>query len=119
MSDKTKENLWVEVAPLSDLSDVAIGEVLSIDVEENNGVNHSIALIRLVEQEWSALENVCTHDNGPLADGIVNLTECSVECRRHGARFHMKTGEVISMPAIHPIRTYVLKVESGILYIQL
>lgn len=58
---------------------------------------------------YYALEDVCTHDGGPLADGI--LDGDVVECPRHGARFCLRTGAVAALPAMAPVPTYAVKVE--------
>jgi 3-phenylpropionate/trans-cinnamate dioxygenase ferredoxin subunit len=63
-----------------------------------------------VEGTFYAIEDVCTHDDGPLGEGT--LDGCEVECPRHGARFDVRTGEVKRMPAIVPVRTFPVKVEN-------
>ena len=68
-------------------------------------------LICRVEGTLYALENVCTHDDGPLGEGY--LEGCSVECPRHGARFDVRTGAVLRMPAVAPVRTFPVRVEEG------
>jgi 3-phenylpropionate/trans-cinnamate dioxygenase ferredoxin subunit len=62
-----------------------------------------------VDGAYYALEDVCTHDGGPLAEGM--LEGDVIECPRHGARFDVKTGAVLSLPAIVPVPTYEVKVE--------
>jgi len=47
--------------------------------------------------EFYAIEDVCTHDDGPLAEGDVDGEV--VECPRHGACFNIKTGKLLSGPA--------------------
>ena len=69
-----------------------------------------IALVRR-GQEILAFQDLCTHDDGPLAEGT--LEGDAIECPRHGARFSIRTGEVLAMPASHPIKTYPVKVEAG------
>ncbi len=46
---------------------------------------------------YYAIEDRCTHDDGPLAEGEV--TDCVVKCPRHGARFDIRTGQFLSGPA--------------------
>lgn len=58
-----------------------------------------------------AIEDVCSHDGGPLGDGEVDGYE--VECPRHGARFDLRTGGVRSFPAVVGIRTYQVRVEGS------
>lgn len=53
-----------------------------------------------VEGKFYALDDVCTHDDGPLAEG--ELTGYEIACPRHGARFDIRTGRVVCMPATKP-----------------
>jgi len=59
-----------------------------------------------VGKEFFAFEDVCTHDDGPLAEGT--LEGEVIECPRHGAKFSIRTGEVLSMPA-----SWLLQGQSG------
>lgn len=61
-----------------------------------------------VDGAYYALEDVCTHDGGPLAEGP--LEGCVVECPRHGAKFDIRTGAVLALPAISPVPTYQVRV---------
>lgn len=79
-------------------SDVSPGEVRVFNVD-----GRSIALAN-VDGEFFATDNVCTHDGGPLGEGI--LVGDQVECPRHGARFDVRTGQVRVLPAVRPVRTY-------------
>jgi 3-phenylpropionate/trans-cinnamate dioxygenase ferredoxin subunit len=63
----------------------------------------SIALCN-VDGTFYAVDNVCTHDRGPLGEGT--LAGDQIECPRHGARFDVKTGQIKALPAVRPIRTY-------------
>ena len=56
-----------------------------------------------------AVEDLCTHDDGPL--GEVTLRGDVVECPRHGARFDVKTGRAVRMPAVVAVRTFPVRVE--------
>jgi 3-phenylpropionate/trans-cinnamate dioxygenase ferredoxin subunit len=62
-----------------------------------------------VDGQFYAFADVCTHDDGPVAEG--ELDGCVIECPRHGARFDITTGQVLSMPAVVPLPVYALKVE--------
>ena len=59
--------------------------------------------------QFYAIDDVCTHDGGPLDQGA--LQGFNIECPRHGARFDVRTGKVTALPAIIPIGTYTVKVE--------
>ena len=56
-----------------------------------------------------AVDDLCTHDNGPLGEG--ELFNGQIECPRHGARFDVKSGKVMCLPAVIPVKTYEVKVE--------
>jgi 3-phenylpropionate/trans-cinnamate dioxygenase ferredoxin subunit len=58
-----------------------------------------------------AVEDVCTHDGGPLGEG--KLDGCELICPRHGARFDVRTGAATRMPAIAPAPTYEVRVQDG------
>lgn len=64
-----------------------------------------------VEGQFFATTNVCTHDEAYLSDG--ELFGHVVECPLHGARFDVRTGKVLSLPAVYPLRTYEVRVEDG------
>ncbi len=70
---------------------------------------YRIAVFNL-DGEIYALEDMCTHDGGPLATGRI-VEGCQVECPRHGARFDIKTGNAMCMPAFMPTLTYEIKIE--------
>jgi metal-sulfur cluster biosynthetic enzyme/nitrite reductase/ring-hydroxylating ferredoxin subunit len=64
-----------------------------------------------------AIDDVCTHDGGPLADG--ELRDHKIACPRHGAKFDIRTGAALSMPAVRPTRAHDVKVEDGGVWVRL
>lgn len=52
-----------------------------------------------------ALEDMCTHDGGPLVEGDL-INGCEIECPRHGARFDVRTGAALCMPAFQATPVY-------------
>ena len=58
-----------------------------------------------------AIEDICTHDDGPLAEG--ELAGFEIECPRHGARFDIRTGQVLSFPAVTDVPWFEVKVEGN------
>jgi 3-phenylpropionate/trans-cinnamate dioxygenase ferredoxin subunit len=62
-----------------------------------------------VDGEYYAIEDVCTHDGGPLDQGDLQGDE--IECPRHGACFNVRTGQATRMPAVMPVLTYPVKIE--------
>ncbi|MCX7838573.1 MAG: non-heme iron oxygenase ferredoxin subunit [Anaerolineae bacterium] len=62
-----------------------------------------------------ATQDLCTHDNGSLADG--KLVDGQIECPRHGGRFDPATGAATQMPAMFPIKTFPVKVEGDSIWV--
>ncbi|MBI5032239.1 MAG: non-heme iron oxygenase ferredoxin subunit [Chloroflexi bacterium] len=82
--------------------DVPVGHLKSFTVEGKP------ILIANWEGTFFATQDLCTHDNGPLAEG--ELVDGEIECPRHGAHFDLRTGRP-TMPAVFPIKTYSVRVE--------
>jgi 3-phenylpropionate/trans-cinnamate dioxygenase ferredoxin subunit len=61
--------------------------------------------------EFFAVDDVCTHDGGPLGSG--RLCDGEIECPRHGGRFDLRSGRATVFPAINAIRTYPASVAGG------
>ncbi|MHB8628620.1 MAG: non-heme iron oxygenase ferredoxin subunit [Aggregatilineales bacterium] len=68
---------------------------------------HYVAVFN-VDGRYYAIEDRCTHDDGPLAQG--ELCGTVIECPRHGATFDITTGAVLSMPAVKPVPRYETRV---------
>ena len=98
---------FVAVAKLSDLPPGAVKVVTA-------GFDR-IALCN-VDGTVHAVEDVCTHDDGPLGEGA--LRGCEIECPRHGARFDVRTGAVTRMPAAAAVKTFPVKVEEGRVFVK-
>jgi len=58
-----------------------------------------------------AIEDRCSHDNGPLAEGEFDEEACTVECPRHGSLFDLKTGNPKTLPAYVPVDTFPVIIE--------
>ncbi len=84
-------------------SEVPAGRVEIFDVEDRK-----IAVYHLADGYY-AIEDLCTHDGGPLAEGEIEGDQ--VICPRHGARFDIKTGAALTFPAITPVQSYPVRVE--------
>jgi 3-phenylpropionate/trans-cinnamate dioxygenase ferredoxin subunit len=74
----------------------------------------AIGLFR-VGGDFYAIDDVCTHDGGPLVEG--ELDGCEIECPRHGARFDVKTGRALSMPAIEPVTAHDVELRDDGIYV--
>jgi 3-phenylpropionate/trans-cinnamate dioxygenase ferredoxin subunit len=53
-----------------------------------------------------AIEDRCSHDDGPLAEGEFDAATCTVECPRHGSLFDLTTGRPKTLPAFKPVQTF-------------
>jgi 3-phenylpropionate/trans-cinnamate dioxygenase ferredoxin subunit len=62
-----------------------------------------------------AIEDVCTHDGGPLDQG--DLEGDCVVCPRHGATFDVRTGDALTLPAVLPVMTFGVTVEGDDIYV--
>ena len=78
-------------------------------------VDGSEILLCNVEDKLYAIEDVCTHDGGPLDQG--QLEGETVVCPRHGATFDVRTGDALTLPAVVPVLTYPVIVEGDDVYV--
>jgi 3-phenylpropionate/trans-cinnamate dioxygenase ferredoxin component len=62
--------------------------------------------------EYFAIEDRCSHDDGPLAEGEFDAGTCTVECPRHGSLFDLRTGRPKTLPAYEPVETFLVRVEA-------
>lgn len=60
--------------------------------------------------ELYAIEDRCSHDDGPLAEGEFDAATCTVECPRHGSLFDLASGRPKTLPAYAPVRTFAASV---------
>jgi 3-phenylpropionate/trans-cinnamate dioxygenase ferredoxin subunit len=58
-----------------------------------------------------AIEDRCSHDDGPLAEGEVDEQACTVECPRHGSLFDLRTGKPRTLPDYVPVETFEVIIE--------
>jgi 3-phenylpropionate/trans-cinnamate dioxygenase ferredoxin subunit len=91
---------WVKAFRLAELP---VGQTRTVELAAER-----ILVCRLGESDVHALEDVCSHDDGPLGEGI--LEDFVIECPRHGARFDVKTGAVLRLPAASPLLCYPTRV---------
>src|ERR1041385_8053266 len=97
---------FVEIAPVDDLPN---GERLFVEIEGKPLVIFNIA------GQFFSIGDVCSHDDGPVGEGDVE--GYSITCPRHGAEFDIRTGVVVSMPAVVDIPAYPVKVVDGIIQV--
>jgi 3-phenylpropionate/trans-cinnamate dioxygenase ferredoxin subunit len=66
-----------------------------------------------LDDEYYAIEDRCSHDDGPLAEGDFDPENRVVICPRHGSQFDLRTGRPLSLPAYEPVETFPVVVEDG------
>ncbi len=66
-----------------------------------------------VAGELFALEDRCSHDDGPLAEGDFDPETGVAICPRHGAHFDIRTGRALTLPAYIPVDTFPVRLEDG------
>ncbi len=93
---------FVAVAVVDELPN---GERLFIEIDDLALVVFNIA------GEYFAIADLCSHDDGPLGDGEVD--DHQVICPRHGARFDVRTGKALTLPAVEDIPAYPVRVRAG------
>lgn len=96
---------------VADVSEVPNGQRIFLAIGEENIVVFNIA------GKLFAIGDVCTHDGGPLGEG--ELDGYTIVCPRHGARFDVRTGKVLALPAFidtpsYPVRINGNDIEVGI-----
>ncbi len=97
---------FVEIAPAAELPN---GERLFVDLGDKPIVIFNIA------GQFFAIGDVCTHDGGPLGDGL--LENHNIVCPRHGAEFDVRTGQAVQMPAVVDIPAYPVQVRDGKIFV--
>ena len=68
--------------------------------------------------EYFALEDRCSHDDGPLCEGDFECDEGVAICPRHGANIDIRTGRPLTLPAVDPVDTFPVRVEDGIIRVE-
>ena len=92
-------------------NEVAPGQARAYDVD-----GRSIAVCN-VDGAYYAIDDVCTHDGGSLDQG--HLEGDQIECPRHGARFDVKTGRALTLPAVMPVQSYPVRLEGDDIEVEL
>ena len=101
----------IEYLPVGSVEELKEGERLFIEIDEKPIVILSIA------GQYFAVADVCSHDDGPVGEGIIEGFE--IICPRHGARFDVRTGKVLALPAFvdipaYPVRLVGDQIEIGV-----
>lgn len=94
---------------IATLDEIPVGERLFLEIN-----NEPIVVLNLGGTLF-AVGDVCTHDQGPLGDGEIDGYQ--IVCPRHGARFDVRTGKALTLPAVVDIPVYPIRIEGNEVYI--
>lgn len=100
-----------EFIPVVEEKEFPAGERLFIEIDGDPIVIFNIA------GEYFSIADLCSHDNGPLGEGDLDGHE--IICPRHGARFDVRDGKALSLPAVEDIPAYPVRLVDGMIEIGL
>ena len=72
-----------------------------------------------LDGEFYAIEDRCSHDDGPLCEGDFECDDGVAVCPRHGANIDIRTGRALTLPAVEPVRTFPVRVDDGMIKVKL
>jgi 3-phenylpropionate/trans-cinnamate dioxygenase ferredoxin subunit len=101
----------LEYVAVASLDELPRGERLFIDID-----GQAIVVFN-VGGDFFAIGDVCTHDNGPLGEG--ELDGHAIVCPRHGARFDIRSGKALTLPAVTPTPSFPTRVQDVMIEIGL
>ena len=111
MTTDTSPTLTIDVCKLSELPQ---GGMRMIEAD-----GRRIGVFHCGDGELRAIEDRCSHDDGPLAEGEFDSASCTVECPRHGSLFDLKTGKPRTLPAYRPVETFEVRVDGDNIKLEL
>lgn len=98
-----------EFVKVASVSDVPAGQVKVFEAQGRR------VCVCNVDGQYFAIADLCTHDDGPLGEG--EMMGDQIECPRHGARFDVKTGRALCLPAVVPVPTFPVEVRGQEIYV--
>jgi 3-phenylpropionate/trans-cinnamate dioxygenase ferredoxin subunit len=98
-----------DLQKVASLSDIPVGQVKAVEFDGEQVVICNVA------GSLYAVSDICSHDYALLSEG--ELTGNEISCPRHGARFDVKTGKALCLPAVVPVETYKVEVKDGDVYV--
>ena len=102
---------WIDVCPVAELPPGAMKLVRRSAFEQVGVYN--------CDGAYRAIEDRCSHDDGPLCEGDWEADECVVVCPRHGANFDIKSGRALTLPAYEPVDAFPVRVVEGIVKVEI
>jgi 3-phenylpropionate/trans-cinnamate dioxygenase ferredoxin subunit len=99
----------IDICPVTELPPGAMRVVFWEDLE--------IAVVNCRGALY-AIEDRCSHDDGPLAEGELHEEDCAIECPRHGSLFDLRTGAPKTLPAYAPVETFDVRVDGDLIKLE-
>ena len=99
---------FIRVAKVSDVGDAG---KLTVECDER------LVVVFCVDGSYYCLDDVCTHDGGPLGEG--ELIGCEIACPRHGARFDIRDGKALTMPATQDTGNHEVRIDGEDIFVKL
>lgn len=97
--------------PVAKVDEIPDSGKLLVECEEQ------LLVLFRVDGQYYCLDDVCTHDGGPLGEG--ELVGCEIACPRHGAKFDIRTGKALTMPATQDTRSHEVQVDGDQISVRL
>jgi 3-phenylpropionate/trans-cinnamate dioxygenase ferredoxin subunit len=99
----------IDICPVTELPPGAMRVVEWEDLE--------IAVVNCAGTLY-AIEDRCSHDDGPLAEGTLDEERCTLECPRHGSLFDLRTGAPKTLPAYEPIEIFPVRIDGDLIKLE-
>jgi 3-phenylpropionate/trans-cinnamate dioxygenase ferredoxin subunit len=93
------------------LDDLKPGKAIRVKIGD-----HALAIVRTPAGEVKALDDKCSHGEISLSEGFVDNE--TIECWAHGAKFDLKTGKPLSLPAHEPVGTYEVLIDNNEIFVE-
>ena len=100
-----------EYITVASVADIADGSMRLVEVDDR------LVILSRIGDDYYCIDDICTHDGGTLSDGPHE--GCEIACPRHGAKFDLRNGKALSMPATQDTVSHQVKVEDGSIRIRL
>jgi 3-phenylpropionate/trans-cinnamate dioxygenase ferredoxin subunit len=100
-----------DFVPIAKVTDIPDPGRLVVEIDDR------LVVLFRVGGRFYCLDDVCTHDGGPLGEG--RLEDHTIACPRHGAKFDIRDGRALTMPATKPTAVHEVKIENDQVYVRL
>jgi len=95
------------------LAELVVGPADELPPEPSSSIG-----VYNLEGEFFAIEDRCSHDDGPLCEGDFDPDRGVAICPRHGANFDIRSGRPLTLPAYEPVETFPVHVEDGVVKVE-